>query len=180
MRILSLGPHPGSCRRDYPGRRQDHFLHGRCELRESDAYSWGHLSRRKCRCARHGDDPWRFETPVGYSRASEEDRLLRAIREAFGRGGSVTIPLFALGKAHGAAGHLLANAVARFDPHRSRYISAVSAPSSAASMMPWPVTRSAPTPKCNSCRNWHHTFSRETRSIPSHRGENAFSRSPAG
>ena len=41
-----------------------------------------------------GDSP----TPVGYSRANEEDRLLRAIREAFGRGGSVTIPLFALGK----------------------------------------------------------------------------------
>ena len=38
------------------------------------------------------------ETPVGYTRASEEERLLRAIREAFGRGGSVTIPLFALGK----------------------------------------------------------------------------------
>ena len=36
--------------------------------------------------------------PSGYTRASEEDRLLRAIREAFGRGGSVTIPLFALGK----------------------------------------------------------------------------------
>ena len=38
------------------------------------------------------------ETPLGYTRASEEERLLRAIREAFGRGGSVTIPLFALGK----------------------------------------------------------------------------------
>ena len=38
------------------------------------------------------------ETPLGYTRASEEERLLRAIREAFGRGGSVTVPLFALGK----------------------------------------------------------------------------------
>jgi predicted metal-dependent RNase len=41
-----------------------------------------------------GDSP----TPVGYTRANEEERLLRAIRDAFGRGGSVTIPLFALGK----------------------------------------------------------------------------------
>jgi Cft2 family RNA processing exonuclease len=41
-----------------------------------------------------GDSP----TPLGYTRANEEERLLRAIRDAFGRGGSVTIPLFALGK----------------------------------------------------------------------------------
>ncbi|HEY5813532.1 MAG TPA: MBL fold metallo-hydrolase, partial [Terrimicrobiaceae bacterium] len=41
-----------------------------------------------------GDSP----TPLGYTRANEEERLMRAIREAFGRGGSVTIPLFALGK----------------------------------------------------------------------------------
>lgn len=41
-----------------------------------------------------GDSP----TPSGYSRANEEERLARAIREAFDRGGSVTIPVFALGK----------------------------------------------------------------------------------
>jgi Cft2 family RNA processing exonuclease len=41
-----------------------------------------------------GDSP----TPVGYTRASEEERLSRAIRETFARGGSVTIPIFALGK----------------------------------------------------------------------------------
>jgi len=41
-----------------------------------------------------GDSP----TPPGLTRASEEDRLARAIRNAFDRGGSVTIPLFALGK----------------------------------------------------------------------------------
>lgn len=41
-----------------------------------------------------GDSP----LPLGYSRAGEEERLARAIREAFERGGSVTIPVFALGK----------------------------------------------------------------------------------
>ena len=37
-------------------------------------------------------------TPVGFSRANEEDRLARGIRNAFERGGSVTMPVFALGK----------------------------------------------------------------------------------
>jgi len=41
-----------------------------------------------------GDSP----TPVGLTRAREEDRLSKAIRAAFDRGGSVTIPVFALGK----------------------------------------------------------------------------------
>jgi Cft2 family RNA processing exonuclease len=41
-----------------------------------------------------GDSP----TAPGYTRAKEEERLTRAIREAFERGGSVTIPVFALGK----------------------------------------------------------------------------------
>ena len=41
-----------------------------------------------------GDSP----TPIGFSRASEEERLLKAIRGAFERGGSATIPVFALGK----------------------------------------------------------------------------------
>ncbi|HEY5704270.1 MAG TPA: MBL fold metallo-hydrolase [Terrimicrobiaceae bacterium] len=41
-----------------------------------------------------GDSP----TPIGYTRAKEEERLTRAIRAAFDRGGSVTIPVFALGK----------------------------------------------------------------------------------
>ena len=41
-----------------------------------------------------GDSP----TAPGYTRAKEEERLMRAIREAFERGGSVTIPVFALGK----------------------------------------------------------------------------------
>lgn len=41
-----------------------------------------------------GDSP----TPVGQTRAGEEERLSKAIREAFARGGSVTIPVFALGK----------------------------------------------------------------------------------
>lgn len=41
-----------------------------------------------------GDSP----TPAGLTRAKEEERLARSIREAFDRGGSVTIPVFALGK----------------------------------------------------------------------------------
>ena len=41
-----------------------------------------------------GDSP----TPIGFSRANEESRLARGIRQAFERGGSVTIPVFALGK----------------------------------------------------------------------------------
>ncbi len=44
--------------------------------------------------ATRGDSP----TPPGYTRANEEERLTRAIRDAFERGGSVTIPVFALGK----------------------------------------------------------------------------------
>ena len=41
-----------------------------------------------------GDSP----VPSGFSRADEEDRLMRGIRRAFESGGSVTIPVFALGK----------------------------------------------------------------------------------
>lgn len=41
-----------------------------------------------------GDSP----VPIGFSRANEEDRLARGIRYAFEKGGSVTIPVFALGK----------------------------------------------------------------------------------
>jgi len=41
-----------------------------------------------------GDSP----VPTGYSRAHEEERLTRGIARAFERGGSVTIPVFALGK----------------------------------------------------------------------------------
>jgi len=41
-----------------------------------------------------GDSP----TPVGLTRAGEADRLANAIHAAFERGGSVTIPIFALGK----------------------------------------------------------------------------------
>ena len=41
-----------------------------------------------------GDSP----VPTGFSRANEEDRLVRGIRRAFESGGSVTIPVFALGK----------------------------------------------------------------------------------
>ncbi|MEX1118136.1 MAG: MBL fold metallo-hydrolase [Terrimicrobiaceae bacterium] len=41
-----------------------------------------------------GDSP----TPPGYTRAKEEERLAESISEAFDRGGSVTIPVFALGK----------------------------------------------------------------------------------
>lgn len=41
-----------------------------------------------------GDSP----TPPGFSRANEEERLARGIRATFDRGGSVTIPVFALGK----------------------------------------------------------------------------------
>lgn len=41
-----------------------------------------------------GDSP----IPLGFSRADEEERLARSIRAAFDRGGSVTIPVFALGK----------------------------------------------------------------------------------
>lgn len=38
------------------------------------------------------------ETPPGFTRRGEEDRLAQAILDAFGRGGAVLIPLFALGK----------------------------------------------------------------------------------
>ncbi len=41
-----------------------------------------------------GDSP----VPLGFSRANEEERLARGIIRAFERGGSVTIPVFALGK----------------------------------------------------------------------------------
>jgi Cft2 family RNA processing exonuclease len=41
-----------------------------------------------------GDSP----TPVGFSRANEEERFSRAVSEAIGNGGTVTIPVFALGK----------------------------------------------------------------------------------
>ncbi len=41
-----------------------------------------------------GDSP----SAVGYTRANEEERLAKAIQDAFERGGSVTIPVFALGK----------------------------------------------------------------------------------
>jgi Cft2 family RNA processing exonuclease len=41
-----------------------------------------------------GDSP----TPAGFSRAREEDRLADEIQRAFKEGGSVTIPVFALGK----------------------------------------------------------------------------------
>jgi len=41
-----------------------------------------------------GDAP----VPSGYSRAHEEERLARGIIRAFEKGGSVTIPVFALGK----------------------------------------------------------------------------------
>ena len=44
-------------------------------------------------CTR-GDHP----TPPGWSRASEEQRLVRAIEATFQRGGCVLIPVFALGK----------------------------------------------------------------------------------
>ncbi len=44
-------------------------------------------------CTR-GDTP----APAGWSRASEEQRLARAIDSAFARGGCVLIPVFALGK----------------------------------------------------------------------------------
>ncbi len=41
-----------------------------------------------------GDSP----VPTGFSRANEEERLARGIRRAFESGGSVTMPVFALGK----------------------------------------------------------------------------------
>jgi Cft2 family RNA processing exonuclease len=41
-----------------------------------------------------GDSP----TPVGFSRANEEERFSRAVSEAIANGGTVTIPVFALGK----------------------------------------------------------------------------------
>jgi Cft2 family RNA processing exonuclease len=39
-----------------------------------------------------------YETPAGFTRAGEEQRLGEAIRAAFERGGAVVMPLFALGK----------------------------------------------------------------------------------
>jgi len=41
-----------------------------------------------------GDSP----TPVGFSRANEEERFSKAVQQAIGNGGTVTIPVFALGK----------------------------------------------------------------------------------
>lgn len=41
-----------------------------------------------------GDSP----VPTGFSRANEEERLAHGIRRAFEKGGSVTMPVFALGK----------------------------------------------------------------------------------
>jgi Cft2 family RNA processing exonuclease len=41
-----------------------------------------------------GDSP----TPLGFSRANEEERFSRAVSEAIANGGTVTIPVFALGK----------------------------------------------------------------------------------
>jgi Cft2 family RNA processing exonuclease len=41
-----------------------------------------------------GDSP----TPVGFSRANEEERFSNAVRQAIADGGTVTIPVFALGK----------------------------------------------------------------------------------
>jgi Cft2 family RNA processing exonuclease len=41
-----------------------------------------------------GDSP----TPIGFSRANEEARFSRAVSEAIANGGTVTIPVFALGK----------------------------------------------------------------------------------
>jgi len=38
------------------------------------------------------------ETPPDFTRAGEEKRLAQSIRDAFGRGGAVVMPLFALGK----------------------------------------------------------------------------------
>ncbi|MCX6964150.1 MAG: MBL fold metallo-hydrolase [Verrucomicrobia bacterium] len=38
------------------------------------------------------------QTPAGFSRASEEERFSRAVRRAIDDGGTVTIPVFALGK----------------------------------------------------------------------------------
>jgi Cft2 family RNA processing exonuclease len=49
-----------------------------------------------------GDSP----TSAGFTRAKEEDRLATAIRTAFDRGGSVTIPVFALGKTQELLGML--------------------------------------------------------------------------
>ncbi len=41
-----------------------------------------------------GDNP----TPVGFTRRQEEKRFIAAIKEAFARGGSILIPVFAIGK----------------------------------------------------------------------------------
>jgi Cft2 family RNA processing exonuclease len=41
-----------------------------------------------------GDSP----TPVGFSRANEEERFSKAVCEAIAQGGTVTLPVFALGK----------------------------------------------------------------------------------
>jgi Cft2 family RNA processing exonuclease len=41
-----------------------------------------------------GDSP----TPPGFSRANEEERFSKAVREALARGATITIPVFALGK----------------------------------------------------------------------------------
>jgi predicted metal-dependent RNase len=38
------------------------------------------------------------QTPAGFSRASEEERFSRAVRRAIDDGGTVTVPVFALGK----------------------------------------------------------------------------------
>lgn len=49
-----------------------------------------------------GDSP----TPAGFTRAKEEERLAEAIHEGFERGGSIVIPVFALGKTQELLGML--------------------------------------------------------------------------
>lgn len=65
-----------------------------------------------------GDAP----TPTGFSRAHEEERLARNIRQTFERNGSVTIPIFALGKTQELLAMLWEMRIRGLLPHVPLYI----------------------------------------------------------
>ena len=67
------------------------------------------------------------ETPAGWSREAEENRLASAIREAFDGGGCVLIPVFALGKTQELLGMIYKFRRANLLPESPTYIGGLSA-----------------------------------------------------